>query len=220
MNTLPLRCISRVSRHSVLSSRQQRGISLFVALTALLLMTVAGLSLMRSVDTANQIAGNMAFRSAGLNASDLGLEAAAAYLHNVVSASPNANIPAGCAIGSAANPPVPAATGNCRYSSRILPQDAMGLPLIDWSSRGNIPVTTVDGNEIQYVVERLCNPDSGVAINLSTPALYDDAVSLCMLQASPADKSAKQGGHGLSKESGGGSVYGRLAGICFCYPEL
>lgn len=165
---------------------RQRGISLFVAITALALMTVAGLSLMRSVDTANQIAGNMAYRSAGLNASDLGVEAAAVYLHNVVWAAPNALIPAGCRVGTVAQPgppPVAAVNGNCRYSPRIMPTDEQGLPPVDWANEGNIPVATVDGNRIQFVIERLCNPDAAVVVNLGSPPEYsNDTIPLCMLR--------------------------------------
>lgn len=176
---------TRRVRHYALPGRQ-RGISLFVAITALALMTVAGLSLMRSVDTANQIAGNMAFRSAGLNASDLGVEAAAAFLHNTVWAAPNALIPAGCRVGTVAQagpPPVAAVNGNCRYSPRIMPADEQGLPPVDWTNEVNIPVTTVDGNQIQFVVERLCNPDAAVVVNLGSPPEYSDGtIPLCMLR--------------------------------------
>ena len=174
---------TRRVRHYALPG-QQRGISLFVAITALALMTVAGLSLMRSVDTANQIAGNMAYRSAGLNASDLGVEAAAAFLHNVVWAAPDAPIPAGCSVGTVARqgpPPVAARNGNCRYSPRFMPTDEQGLPPVDWTNEGNIPVTVVDGNRIQFVIERLCNPDGAVAIDLVSSAAYDnDNIPLCM----------------------------------------
>ena len=185
----------RVHRY-VLPGRQ-RGISLFVAITALALMTVAGLSLMRSVDTANQIAGNMAYRSAGLNASDLGVEAAAAFLHNVVWAAPDAQIPAGCRVGAVARsgpPPVAAQNGNCRYSPRILPADEQGLPPVDWANEGNIPVTTVDGNRIQFVIERLCNPNDTLVINLgSSPGYDEDNLPLCMWRDVPVPPKNKAG---------------------------
>lgn len=156
--------------------RQQRGISLFVAITALALMTVAGLSLMRSVDTANQIAGNMAFKNAGVNASDLGVEAASVFLNNVVLLTPDNNIPNGCVRGVPAQvgpPPVPATKGDCRYSSSILAADANGLPPINWDNTGNIPITTIDGNDFQFVVERLCT--AGVPVTLGSPVKYNDS---------------------------------------------
>ena len=187
---------TRRVRHYALPG-QQRGISLFVAITALALMTVAGLSLMRSVDTANQIAGNMAYRSAGLNASDLGVEAAAAFLHNVVWAAPDAPIPAGCSVGTVARPgppPVAARNGDCRYSPRFMPTDEQGLPPVDWTNEGNIPVTAVDGNRIQFVIERLCNPDGAVPINLGSPAAYNENnIPHCMWRDIPFEKPHKAG---------------------------
>ena len=59
---------------------RQRGAALFIALIALVFMLLGGLALVRSVDTANLIAGNFAFRQATLQASDAGVEAAFARL--------------------------------------------------------------------------------------------------------------------------------------------
>lgn len=195
MKNLNAKFPSRRLAQQVLQKRQ-RGISLFVAITALALMTVAGLSLMRSVDTANQIAGNMAYRSAGLNASDLGVEAAAVFLNDVVWAAPNALIPDGCRVGAVAQPgppPIAAVNGNCRYSPRIMPADEQGLPPVDWANEGNIPVATVDGNRIQFVVERLCSPDPATIVDLGSPPAYTSTTSAaCLLRhvdVPPANKS-------------------------------
>jgi hypothetical protein len=55
---------------------RQRGSALFIALISLVTMTLAGIALVRSVDTINLISGNFSFRQAALHASDLGVEAA------------------------------------------------------------------------------------------------------------------------------------------------
>ena len=55
---------------------RQRGIVLFVVLVVLVVMTIASLALIRSVDTGNQIAGNLSFRQAGVQSGDAGIEAA------------------------------------------------------------------------------------------------------------------------------------------------
>jgi hypothetical protein len=46
--------------------RRQRGIVLFVALIAMLLLSLAGIALMRSVDTSLGVAGNLGFRHASI----------------------------------------------------------------------------------------------------------------------------------------------------------
>jgi Tfp pilus assembly protein PilX len=50
----------------------QRGVVLLIALIMLVAMTLAGIGMMRSVDTGTVIAGNLAFKQATLNASDMG----------------------------------------------------------------------------------------------------------------------------------------------------
>lgn len=60
---------------------RQRGIVLLVALIALVMMTLAGIALVRSVDTGLVIAGNMAFKQATLNSAEVGSEEAIAWLN-------------------------------------------------------------------------------------------------------------------------------------------
>ena len=54
----------------------QAGITLIIALIALVALTMAGIALVRSVDTGNVIAGNFAFRQSSMQATDTGVEAA------------------------------------------------------------------------------------------------------------------------------------------------
>jgi hypothetical protein len=57
------------------SPHKQRGVVLLIALIVLVAMTLAGIGMMRSVDTGSMIAGNMAFRQATSNANDAGISA-------------------------------------------------------------------------------------------------------------------------------------------------
>ncbi len=66
-------------RKSVVVARQA-GIVLVMALIALATMSLAALSLMRSIDTGILIAGNQAFKEACLGASDVAVEAASSWL--------------------------------------------------------------------------------------------------------------------------------------------
>ena len=74
--------------------RAQQGVVLFVSLIILVAMTLAGIALMRSVDTNVLIAGNLAFRQANTMYADTGVEAARAWL-SANAASLNNNQPGG-----------------------------------------------------------------------------------------------------------------------------
>ena len=63
-----------------LRSRAQRGVVLFIALIVLVAMSLAGIAIMRSVDTNNLISGNVAFKQGTLASADLGIESAVKYL--------------------------------------------------------------------------------------------------------------------------------------------
>ncbi len=57
-------------------ARRQRGVVLFIALIAMVVLSLAGVALIRSVDTTGSVAGNIAFREAALAAANLSLEKA------------------------------------------------------------------------------------------------------------------------------------------------
>jgi len=60
--------------------RAQKGVVLFIALIVLVAMSLAGVALIRSVDTGQVIAGNLAFRQAAMHVGDNGIEAARTWL--------------------------------------------------------------------------------------------------------------------------------------------
>jgi len=60
----------------------QQGIVLIMALIVLVAMTLAAIALVRSVYTANVIAGNLAFQQAATHSADAGVEAAVAWLED------------------------------------------------------------------------------------------------------------------------------------------
>jgi type IV pilus assembly protein PilX len=59
---------------------KQRGVVLFFTLIALVVMSLAAVALIRSVDTSTMIAGNLAFRQSGASSTDTGMEAAIGWL--------------------------------------------------------------------------------------------------------------------------------------------
>ena len=134
---------------------RQRGVSLVIALIALVAMTLAGLALIRAVDTTNIISGNLAFRQATLQATDIGVETALTTLGTIVTTSIDANYPVGCASGA------------CNYYPTRQAVNSAGIPTaIDWTL---VPSTTVDSSyAVQYVIDRLCDgptPVTDIATN-------------------------------------------------------
>jgi Tfp pilus assembly protein PilX len=77
--------------------RAQSGVALIMVLIMLTAMAIAGVALVRVVDSANVISGNFAFRQSTLNIADLGVEAAAADLVAIPAAAKGALWPVGCA---------------------------------------------------------------------------------------------------------------------------
>lgn len=123
--------------------RTQRGVVLVISLIILVALSLAGLALVRSTDTANVISGNMAFRAAAVQAVDVGVE--------------DAFLSIAGATGYALAPETGVAN---KYYPQI--QDATGpdgvpdgLPDITWSSVAG--ATPTDGNTVRWVAERMCS---------------------------------------------------------------
>ncbi|MDP1653308.1 MAG: hypothetical protein Q8L56_11360 [Rhodocyclaceae bacterium] len=74
--------------HVPLSARQ-RGVVLFIALIALVAMSLAAVALIRSVDTSTLIAGNLAFKQTATSSGDSGPEGAIAWLANTYNMNPS-----------------------------------------------------------------------------------------------------------------------------------
>lgn len=132
--------------------QQQRGLVLFLALMALVVMSLAAVALIRSVDTNNLIAGNLAFKQAATTSADAGTEAAITMLIGMRDAGVNAgkNV-----LNDATHTfNVTPATRNGYYSSAntlALTADAT------WNNVNNVLVGTDNsGNTLQYIAERMC----------------------------------------------------------------
>jgi type IV pilus assembly protein PilX len=67
------------------SRRRQSGVVLFIALIVLVAMTLAGIAIMRSVDTGVAISGNVAFKQSTLSAADHGVDDAFQFLTSNIS---------------------------------------------------------------------------------------------------------------------------------------
>ena len=152
---------TRIARSAV--RRRQTGVVLIVALIMLIVMTLAALALVRSVDTTNLIAGNLSFQQAATHAGDRGVEAAIAWVENN-SALLVANVPASgyAANGLTAAPSKPANETWDEYWTRV------------WAPRPPVVLApdTDTGTTVSYVIDRLCTktgPPTGGAICSASP---------------------------------------------------
>lgn len=148
-------CSKRCAKHFSMS--RQEGVVLFIALIVLVAMTIAGIALVRSVDTGNMVAGNMAFKQGATLAGDGGTEAAINWL-TPLNGTPSLytnNIGKGYyATSQGAFDPT-----NSRSSTTT--------PAVDWNNNNcsglsfsvcvkPAPAITIGDNSVSYIINRLC----------------------------------------------------------------
>lgn len=148
--------------------RTQSGVVLIIMLIVLVAMTLAALSLVRSTDTTNVIAGNMSFQQAAVHSGDTGIELAATWLkNNAAGATLDSDDPTngyvagglGVAPNLAANPP----QSWDNYWVNTLATRAVVAQQQDAA-----------GNSVSYVIDRMCanaGPVTGGAACVSSPSV-------------------------------------------------
>lgn len=169
---------------------RQHGVVLLVALIVMVAMSMAAIALFRSVDTANIVAGNQAFKQGTLNATDLGIAKA---MDRFASTGVLSNETATHASSAA----------NCYLSTTLQEAhlDSRGIPklLIDpttvqapftaefdttYTAANNCQFTTSSGDIVRYVIDRQCdgslagkpptNPNCSVVSSSSTSQTDND----------------------------------------------
>ena len=131
------------------AARAQRGVILFIALIVLVAMSLAGIALMRSVDTNVLIAGNLAFRQGATMAGDWGIEAARAWLDTNK---------AGTTLESD-QPGVTSGGGywaNWQSAADLYGATSSTADDYNWNN-ATVVGTDAGGNEVRYVIHRLCS---------------------------------------------------------------
>lgn len=126
---------------------RQRGASLFIALVALVAMLLAAIALIRSVDTATVIAGNLAFKQSSTLSAEIALNNASDWLSATSLATPADLENDGAAAGYYAT-----STG------LNLMNDATWAAGVSAVATGTGIVAGVDtsGNSIRFVIQRMC----------------------------------------------------------------
>lgn len=120
-------------------NRHQRGVVLFIALIALMVLTLAGVSIMRTVDSSMSLAGNLAFRQSALVASDVGVNTAYAWL------------------SSATRTALWNDDGAQGYTSNFIGNEPDWTLAANWPSNSTVTISAPNGNIVSYRIFRLCN---------------------------------------------------------------
>lgn len=123
---------------------KQRGVVLMITLIVLVAMTLAGIALMRSVDTTNMIAGNLAFQQAATNSGDAGTEAAIAWLEANNSGTTLHAHSIANGYSAQRQDPTPGQSWDAFWNA-VLAAQSVTLP------------ADVTGNVVSYSIQRLCN---------------------------------------------------------------
>lgn len=156
--------------------KKQQGVVLIITLIALVAMTLAAIALVRSVDTGNIVAGNMAFKQGAALAGDSGTESAITWLSGIagVAASQNDDTANGYYATSQESLDM---TGNSGDPARSL-VDWDGNNCNDAVANGTAsaciqPAALIPANaagyEARYIIHRLC-PSAGLPNNCASTA--------------------------------------------------
>lgn len=144
----------RIHRSALFSAHPalvgQHGVVLFIALIALVAMSLAAVALVRSVDTSTIIAGNLAFKQSATTSGDRGLESAITWL-------------AATSTANAAIDPWKIATHPLNVTNASMGYYANASPALSltadstWASGSSRDAgTDATGNSIRYIVQRMC----------------------------------------------------------------
>jgi len=120
----------------------QRGVIVFIALIVLVAMTLAAIAVIRSTDTGNVVAGNLAFKQGTTNASEQVLESAYRWLINNDIGNTLSNDNAAAGYWSSNPSPEPNWTSSTYWAAS--------------SACVNACAPDANGNVARYVVHRMC----------------------------------------------------------------
>ncbi len=160
---------------------RERGVVLFVALVAMVVLSLAGVALIRTLDTSTSVAGNLAFRQASI-----------APINNAVERSADALFYART-IADRFNHD---ATNNYYANLQVGESATSGIPAI---LQGNAPlvlpvgfqtVTDAAGNTVSWVIERVC--ENGYTGDPLDPGI--DRCDLLFPKVSPAGTTMEPAG--------------------------
>lgn len=160
----------------------QNGVVLFIALVALVVMSIAAAALIRNVDTNTKIAGNLSFKQSALISSDRGVEAAMAWIQTTANVDVNNLNTSSSANGYYA------VYGDLDINAATTPALNLDDPSVlkDNSVWANysVPATGTgitsgqeddSKNTISYIIERMCTAELAPANDVNNKCLFGES---------------------------------------------
>jgi len=136
--------------HRIAAPGTQKGVVLFIALIAMVVMSLAGVALIRAVDTSGSAAGNIAFREASITAVNYAIEQAVNWMY----------------VSKLIDPELPVDVAH-HYYGKLQPGElANGVPAVLGGTYtamtlaypfGAANVYPTTNAEIRSVIERICS---------------------------------------------------------------
>jgi type IV pilus assembly protein PilX len=173
------RDLPRRSRVAGARVERERGVVLFIALLVMVALSLAGIALIRSADTATIIAGNLAFKQAAAAAVDRSVEQAVQALFDP---RPDPTTSAPIIADKTTTQIAQNYFANVRTNGDGIPDIPAELQSVSAFTAAGLNAALVEpdlaGNKSYYVIERMCaNPGAAVGsnCNLSSAALGADA---------------------------------------------
>lgn len=157
------------------TSKYNQGVVLFIALIALVVMSLAAVALIRSVDTNSVIAGNLSFKQSARTSSDRGAETALGWISARMIANPaslNSDI-AGDGYYATYT------TLNFDADPALLKADATWSDANSEAATGSDIVGGVEdngkGNNIRYIIQRMCSQAAPPKNDATNRCLFGEA---------------------------------------------
>lgn len=135
-----------------LKTLKQRGLVLFLALVALVVLSLAAVALIRSVDTSTLIAGNLAFKQAATTSADAGVDAAITLLANMRDSNGTKNV----YTDDTHTFNITDLTARPGYFSYADPTLSLTTDATWDDVNDNLVGTDASGNTVRYIIQRMC----------------------------------------------------------------
>lgn len=176
---------------------KQSGVVLFIALITLVVIMLAAVALVRSVDTGNLIAGNVSFRRAATSSADTGVENAITWI-SAKEVADQAKDP----FSDASHVLNSTDAANGYYSNE--PGDTSDASFVNVTSAATwvdgkskaVAGTDASGNSVRYIIQRMCKT-ADVALDKDN----------CIFSDAEVDTGSKKGGFPKPTKNGSSVMY-------------